>query len=194
MTSSPPPDDSAEPWLDTDTETALAEALRAAFAPAELLPARHAQILAAALEDPFAAPTQEEVRESERLRHALESDDDAHAGAALARALAAAARPAPLSEPRARRVAERAVRSRTNVVFVAFGAAALAAAAAFALFLARPTLEAQGDRPALARSRSTAELFHERFEPGQATARIDRIVSLRERELRDNQYALWGVR
>jgi hypothetical protein len=196
MTDSLPPGDGAEPWLDAKAEEALAEALRSAFAPGELAPARHAQILAAALEDPFAPPTEDELRESERLRQALETGDDAHAGAALARALAAAARPAPLAEPRARRVAERAVRPRTNVVFVTFGAAALAAAAVFALFVARPTLKKEGGVAAIAlvRSRSTSELFHERFEPGQATARIDRITSSRERDLRDNQYARWGVR
>lgn len=194
MTDAPPPDDADEPWLDASSEEALGRALRSAFVPTELSPARHAEILAAALEDPFAPPTEDELRESERLRHALETGDDAHAGAALARALAAAARSAELPEPRARRVAERAVRTRTNVVFVSFGAAALAAAAAFALLVARPAQHKASDIPALARSRSTSDLFHDRFEPGQATARIDRIASSRERDLRDNQYALWGVR
>jgi hypothetical protein len=195
MTDSLPPDDGThEPWLDAQAEDALAEALRAAFAPRELSPARHAEILAAALEDPFAPATEDELRESERLRQALETGDDSHAAAALARALATAARPAPLPEIRARRMAEQSLRGRTNVVFVAFGAVTLAAAAALALLVVRPTLEKPTDVPALARSRSTAELFHERFEPGQASARIDRIASSRERDLRDNQYALWGVR
>jgi hypothetical protein len=195
VTDSLPPDDgSGEPWLDAQAEEALAQALRAAYAPDALSPQRHAEILAAALEDPFAPATADELRESERLRLALETGDDAHAGAALARALAAAARPTPLPEPRAKQVAERSLRGRTNVVFVTFGAAALAAAAAFALLFARPAQQKPADLPALARSRSTSELFHERFEPGQASARIDRIASSRERDLRDNQYALWGVR
>jgi hypothetical protein len=192
-------DDRPEQWLEPDAEAALAEALRAAFAPVELDPARHAEILTAALEDPFAPPTEDELRESERLRHALETGDDTHAGAALARALSAAVRPEPLPRASAERVAARAVRRRTNVVFVAFGGAALAAAAALALLLAQPrtkqaTMATAAPAAGLARSRSTAELFSERFEPGQTTARIDRIASSREREWRDNQYALWGVR
>jgi len=184
----------AGPWLEPETEAALAEALRSALAPAELDPARHRAILEAALEDPLAAPSADELRESERLRQALESDDSDHAGAALARALRAAARPEALAPERSRRATERALPRRPNVVFVAFGAVALAAAAGFGLLLTSPRLEKAEALPALARSRSTAELFHEPFEPGRASARIDRIASLREREGRDNQYALWGLR
>jgi len=181
-------------WLEPQAEAALAQALRSAFAPAELDPARHRAILEAALEDPLAPPSADELRESERLRQALENDDADHPAAALARALRAAAHPVPLEPERGRRVTERALSRRPNVVFVAFGAAALAAAAAFALSFTSPRLEKGAALPALARSRSTAQLFHERFEPGQASARIDRIATLREREWRDNQYALWGLR
>jgi len=184
----------AGPFLEPEAEAALAEALRSAYAPGELDPARHRAILEMALEDPLAPPSADELRESERLRQALETGDDAHAGAALARALRAAANPAPLAPEHTRRVAERALPRRPNVVFVTFGAAALAAAAAFALLVAHPRAEKQSAPLALARSRSTAELFSERFEPGQATARIDRIASYREREWRDNQYALWGLK
>ena len=184
----------AGPWLEPEAEADLARALRSAFAPGELDPARHRRILEAALEDPFAPPSADELRESERLRQALDAGDSEHAGAALARALRAAAHPDPLPPADARRVAERAAARRPNVVFVTFGAVALTAAAAFAILFSSPRLEKSAPAPELARSRSTAELFHEPFEPGQASARIDRIALSREREWRDNQYALWGLR
>jgi hypothetical protein len=188
-----------EPPLDADAEERLAAALRAAYAPDELDPARHAEILALALEDPFAAPSDDELRESERLRHALERDDASHPDAVLARALRAAASPEPLTARDASRIAAKATPPKTNVVYVTFGAIALAAAASFALFLARPVARPAAMRSAapqatLVRSRSTQELFHERFEPGEASARIDRIAAAREHDWRENQYALWGVR
>ncbi|HEX5101089.1 MAG TPA: hypothetical protein VFV94_16375 [Polyangiaceae bacterium] len=182
------------PLLEPATEAALAEALRSAYAPGELDPARHRAILDAALDDPFAPASDEELRESERLRQALETGDDEHADAVLARALRAATNPEALPPERTREAAARALPRKPNVVFVAFGAAALAAAAALALLIARPPAAKTSPPVALARSRSTAELFSERFEPGQASARIDRIASSREREWRDNQYALWGLK
>jgi len=193
---SDPRDDELDdaPLLEPAAEAALAEALRSAYAPSELDRARHRAILEAALEDPLAPPTEDELRESERLRQALETGDDEHAGAALARALRAAASAEALAPERIRHVAERALPRKPNVVFVTFGAVALAAAAAFALLVAHPRAAKTSAPVALARSRSTADLFSERFEPGQASARIDRIASSREREWRDNQYALWGLK
>jgi hypothetical protein len=182
------------PLLEPEAEAALAEALRSAYAPSELDPARHRVMLEAALEDPLAPASADELRESERLRQALETDDAEHAGASLARALRAAANPEALAPERTRRVADHALPRKPNVVFVTFGAAALAAAAAFALLFAHPRAERPSAHVALARSRSTAALFSERFEPGQTSARIDRIASSREREWRDNQYALWGLK
>lgn len=131
--------DAGEPWLDEAEEQRLAAALRAAYAPAELDPVRHAEILALALEDPFAEPSDDELRESERLRQALESDDVSHPDAALARALRAATSPEPLPRSEARRLAATVTPKKPNVVYVAFGGVALAAAAAFALFVARPS-------------------------------------------------------
>jgi hypothetical protein len=209
------------PVLDPAEEAELAEALRAAYAPAELSPERHARLLAFALEDPFASASADELRESERLRQALETGDDGHADAALARALRSAVSP-PSLPGKARERAEASVRlgpaapaasppsrssaaePRRNVVFVTFGALALAAAAGFALMLARPSAEPSASAalaaasaapaPALLQSRTTGELFHERFEASATTARIDRITSARARELRENRYALWGLR
>jgi hypothetical protein len=195
--------------LAPEAEEELAAALRAAFAPAQLDPARHRQILEMALEDPLAPPTEDEMRESERLRIALETSDTGHPDAALARALKTALAPNTPGTGEAERAAERlsSSRPRGRVIYVSFGAVALAAAAAFALFVARPDTSPTAQRSgpaaatrgvetarALAASRTTGDLFSERFEPGKATDRIDRIALVRERELRENRYALWGVR
>jgi hypothetical protein len=194
--------------LPPEVEAELAEALRAAFAPAPLDPARHAELLALALEDPFAPASEEELRASERLRRALDEGDDSHADAALARALRAAVAPEAVSAPLQTRAQAGATArkdapagggsSRGNVVYASFGALALAAAAAFVVWFALPREPANvgsaAVRPTLVQSRTTAPLFAEPFEPGEATARIDRIAHSRERELRENRYALWGVR
>jgi hypothetical protein len=195
------PDDDAlasEPELDEATERALAEALRAAWTPGALDPRRHAELLAFAFEDPFAPPSAEEARESERLRTALAAGDERDADVRLLRALSAANEPkAPRREasvaagaalagaPRAR---------KSNVLFVSFGAATLAAAAAFALFFALPAQKAAPAAERLAPSRSTAELFEREFEQGGATERIDVIASARAHDLRENRYAMWGAR
>lgn len=196
MTHSPRPDalDDDLPPLEPREEAALAEALRRAYAPRELDPTRHAEILRAALEDPFAPATEDELRESERLRQALEHGDDAHPDASLARALASALRPAELPRAAAERAVQRVKPRGPNVVYVTFGALALAAAAAFALFVARPGGDATPANAALVPSRTTEPLFHEAFVTGASSERIDRIASARERDARENRYALWGVR
>lgn len=51
----------------------------------------------------------------------------------------------------------------------------------------------QPEQPAMALSRSTAPLFREPFETSQTTTRIDRIVALRGREMRQNRYLAWRV-
>jgi hypothetical protein len=194
VTSQKPPDDGseAEAPLDSAEEARLGAALRAAYAPVEIDAVRHAEILHLALEDPFAPASEDELRASERLRRALEDGDAGNADAALARALGAAMNPSSLPNAAAARLASRAARSKPNVVFVTFGAIALAAAAGFALLLAHP--KATPNEPVLARSRTTQDLFREPFEAGRTTERIDRIASARERDARENRYALWGVR
>jgi hypothetical protein len=191
--------DSGEPEelvpLDPAVERELAEALRSAWSPAALDADVHRRILDAALEDPFAEPTEDEVRESDRLRHALESDDGSHPDVELARALRRAVKPGTekpaVAVPRAGRAAGR-------VVYATFGAVALAAAAAFALFVARPRSEpaAMGalSSRTLRVSRPTGDLFAERFTTGGATERIDRVASARAHDLRENRYTAWGVR
>lgn len=188
----PPLPETEEAPLEPAAENALVQALRAAYAPAPLAPARHAELLALALEDPFAPPNEEEARASERLRQALDRGDDTHEAAVLARALRAAVNPTPLP-PAAERRAARATAPRASVVYVAFGAVALAVAAGFALFLARPSVPAESAAE-LVPSRSTQELFREPFATGEASARIDRIALARERDARENRYSAWGVR
>src|SRR5262245_54840121 len=90
-----PGDDERE--LDEASERELSEALRSAWDPAPLDPRRHAELLEQALVDPFAPPSDEEARESERLRHALETGDESHGDVRLLRALSAAQKPAALS-------------------------------------------------------------------------------------------------
>jgi hypothetical protein len=184
--------------LDPAVEHDLLEAIRAAWDPAPLDPTRHRQILEVALEDPFAEPTEDEVRESARLRRALEEGDTSHPDAELARALRSAVRPSS-ARPEATGATPHATgRGAGRVVYATFGAVALAAAAGFALFVARPRSEpeAQSAAPARARhaSRPTGELFAERFKTGGTTERIDRIALARAHDLRENRYASWGVR
>jgi hypothetical protein len=196
--------DSEHPLLEPEAESKLGEALRSAWAPTEIDPAVNEQLIEAALVDPFAPATEDEVRESERLRAALEGQAD-HPATELCDLLRAASDPTPL-EPRAaeRLVPQQLRKHRGNVIYVAFGAAAAVAALAAALAL----LVSPVERPepaatrsvlpvpqrSLAVSRSTAPLFDSKFETGETTARIDRITLQREREFRDNRYAAWGLR
>lgn len=186
------------PELDRLEEERLGALLRHAFAPSEIDPARHEQLLEAALEDPFAPASASEIAESERLRQALDGAGD-HAHLTLARALSAAygARAAsPTVEPSV--VLNAASRPSRQVIYYRFGAAVATLAAAAAILLSVTGSERRAPAPdlpsfALAQSRSTAPLFRADPAPGAST-RIDRIASVRGRELRDNRYALWGVR
>jgi hypothetical protein len=197
-------DDDLLELLAPELEEELGSALRAAWAPDALDPALNEALIAQALEDPLAAPSEEELVESERLRRALDGDGS-HPSADLARALAAAAAPRPLSSPAAERLAQQALgrsagRGKSNVIYVVFGsvAAVAALAASVLLFVKAGTAVDSGSvaRAArdLAQSRSTAPLFHEKFDATTTTARIDRIALARARDLRSNRYALWGVR
>ena len=72
----------------------------------------------------------------------------------------------------------------------------LAAAAVLLLVVGtRRTRAPTAELPALGllQSRSTATLF-ESASVGAPSARIDRIASVRARDLRANRYAEWGVR
>jgi hypothetical protein len=189
----------ADERISPDDEPELAEALRAAHAPRSLDPARSELLVEQALEDPLRAPTEEEIRESARLREALESGGD-HPDVRLARALATALAPPEQHDPaRFAQLASRAIESRQraaaggNVIHVVFGVAAgvVALAAAIAIVV-RPSSDAAPE-PVLRVSRSTAPMFREPFDTRRTSARVDRIALARERDLRANRYALWGV-
>ncbi|RYZ02909.1 MAG: hypothetical protein EOO73_29755 [Myxococcales bacterium] len=196
--------DDQEPFLLPEEEAEVLALLQAAVRPSELDPKVHELLLAVALEDPLAPPSEAELVESARLRDAL-ADGRPHPdagllsalgapfgtaidGDAVDRALAAASATPPAAEA-----------PRRSVVYVLFGgaSAALAAAAAVALLFAAPKPEpsaATPTAPQWVRPRSTEELFDERFETSGTTARMDRIASARGRDLRDNRYAAWGLR
>jgi hypothetical protein len=196
--------DHLEQLLAPDVEQQLAEALRAAWAPTELDPRLNEQLVAAALEDPLAPPSTQELVESQRLRDALEGRGG-HPDADLARALQAASGRAQLGRKAADKLVDQTLRRRpeSNVIYVAFGVASgvAAVAAALALLLtpaepgpgtaARPAH--RGSDSSLALSRSTAPLFKAKFELSRASARVDRIALARARDLRHNRFAGWGV-
>jgi hypothetical protein len=164
-------------------------------------------------DDPDAPPSEEERAAAEDLRAALEGARPANDDAALAGALRAAYAPKDLAPDAHRAIVARAIdggargagaagASRGRVVRVSFGAGAvLALAASVALALYRdpspaPTMSA-GAVPGipLALSRSTQELFDAPFaRAGGETSRIDRIAMARGADLRDNEFARWGVR
>jgi len=216
------PSDDA-PSLTSAEEAALTEAIVCAFRPAELDPDVNEALIESCLEDPLRAATEEERVESERFRRALEGHGqhpdldlvrgllEAHgpgraesgslAGAnerALERALGAASQTA----------ATPSKRGQGNVVFVSFGVlTALAAAAAVLLVVFFPSAErgptaavpagvpaaARAPAPRLTQSRSSEALFDAKFERDHTTERVDRIASVRARELRQNRFQQWGV-
>jgi hypothetical protein len=181
-----------------EQETQLAEAVRAAWAPSELDAQRHERILRDVLDDPFAEPSEDERREADALRRALDGDGQ-HPDAELARHLVAALRLTPVELGASERALEKALpprAQRSNLILVAFGVAAsgLALAAGVALVIA--SLQ-RSDAPAARQytaSRSLSPLLHADAAELSPSQRIDRVVSVRARELRANRYAAWGVR
>ena len=204
--------DQEEPLLTPAQLTELLEALEAALRPGELDGASNERLIQMALEDPLAPATEEELAESERLRDALERGA-AHEAVATLAVLRAAFEASDASEPLIESSVNQAVhealhsapapaplppKRRSNLVFAVFGAtsAVLAAAAMLLLFVGTASRSASEASLAasLAKPRSTAPLFTERFDTEGTTARMDAIASARSRDLRDNRYASWGVR
>lgn len=118
----------------------------------------------------------------------------------LARVLRAAWSPEDLSpEEHAKLVAQAIAPRRATVVRVSFGASAILALAASILLVVwtdktpRPQPPKLG--PSLSLSRSTQSLFARPFAPtGGESARVDRIAMARAADLRENEFAKWGVR
>ena len=189
--------ESVLPQLSDEQEAELAQALRGAALPPALDRKLNELLIEQALTDPLAPPNEQEIAESERLRDALATGSP-HPDLELATALAVAHRPPSAQPKHLEELSERALATRRSaVIYVAFGVGAgvAALAAAIALFVA-PVHERSsvpGRQEPLALSRSTAAMFHSPFETGETTARLDRIAVVRERELRANRYALWGV-
>ncbi len=154
-------------------------------------------------DDPDAPPSEEEMAQAEKLRKDLDDPRRESQLAELARTVSAAWEPRDLSKEEHRLLVERAVsrpvtRARdARVIRVFFGATAMLALAASVLLVLRGGQPGpHGPVPlSLALSRSTQELFEEQFPPtGGETRRIDRIAMARATDLRDNEFARWGVR
>ncbi|MFZ5891530.1 MAG: hypothetical protein ACOY0T_10805 [Myxococcota bacterium] len=195
----PPNDAEGEVPLTPEEEASFAEALRAALEPRELDVGVHERILQRALHDPLAPASSEERAEAERLRDALEGRGESEF-AALAEALRVATQaPKPeLAQAAHERALDSALPRRSNVIWAAFGAVggALALAAAFALVvtpLRKEGAPAPQRSAELARSRSLAPLLNNEAPRLSPSERMDRIASVRERDLRKNRYARWGV-
>jgi len=187
----------------TETEEQrLAAALRSAFAPGQIDPERHERLLRAALDDPFAPPSPDELVESERLRRALDGEAEGdHLDLVLARALSAAHSPQAAPEASLAQAARGLEARAAKVLYLRFGGviASLAVAAGVVLTFGSRAVRAPAPAPdlqtlTLAQSRSTAPLFPSALAAGPPSTRIDRIASVRARELRENRYALWGLR
>jgi hypothetical protein len=117
----------------------------------------------------------------------------------LARVLRAAWSPEDLSPEEHRKLVARAVAPRrATVVRVSFGASALLALAASILLVLwsdKPPRPGPNLGPVLSLSRSTQSLFARPFAPsGGESARVDRIAMARAADLRENEFAKWGVR
>jgi hypothetical protein len=158
--------------------------------------------------DPEAPPTEDEVAEATKLRDALASGAGGDESAELARALSAAWSPRDLSpgDHRARVARALAARPRPHrrvwASRASFAAGAIVALAAGALVILRGALGPSPSAPvgpegstAFIASRSTQPLFAEPFaSTGGQTSRVDRIAMARAADLRENEFARWGVR
>jgi hypothetical protein len=154
---------------------------------------------------PEAPPTEAELASAASLRNALERgrpDGPGDADWEMLEAIRAAADPSPLSEERQRRILEEALanKPRGKVIYFAFGGVATMAAmaAVLALVVKSPAMHpevASAASPAMALSRSTAELFPDGIPAkGGTSDRVDRIAYARARDLRENRFSRWGVR
>src|SRR5580704_17406867 len=140
-------------------------------------------------DDPDAPPSEDESRQAQELRAALEDPHRTSELAELARSLSSSWEPRDLSPEQHRAHIDRALSlaggraRRGRLIRVSFGAGAMLALAASVL------LALWGDQRGpgagllpvpLAVSRSTQELFDEQFAPkGGETRRIDRIAMAR---------------
>jgi len=165
------------------------------------------------IDDPDAPPSEEELAASSALRDALDDPSATGAEVELARSLRSAWSPRDLAPEQHADLVKEAVarrdtvrRRRATVVRVSFGASAVVALAAGVLLVVwngsggsmvgrPPSPDLARSYAAVAVSRSTQPLFTDRFAPrGGESGRIDRIAMARASDLRDNEFAKWGVR
>ncbi len=150
--------------------------------------------------DPDAPPSEAERAAAESLRDALQHGHE-QAEADLARALSAAWNPRDLAPAEHRAIVDAALsrrQARGRIIRVSFGASAIIALAASVMLVVSSGKHPPNVRPSpasIAVSRSTQPLFPDRFAAvGGESARIDRIAMARSTDLRDNEFAKWGVR
>jgi hypothetical protein len=188
------PEGDVEAELGVEEQQRLGELLKAGWAAAEIDPQRHRALLERALDRGLGTEAEP----------ALEELPAEKPDAELVAALRAAVSPQPLDPARAEQILRGSLgaaprRKPSNLVFAVFGAVsgglALAAVLLLVLRSALPErLHGRTAAHALARSRSTAPLFSEKFRVEDSSERIERIALVRARELRNNRFAGWGVR
>lgn len=192
-----PPGDGPLAVLPAEQKESLAQALRAAWAPAPLDASIQKRLIEMVLDDPLAPPSSAEHEQAERLRQALEGPETDRPDAALASALKSAYAPTALDGRRERALRDATSPASPKIWLVGALATALAAAATWLVWVSSSrSTETMAPRvavPHIYLSRSTTPLFDERFEVGAASARLDRIAAERARELRDNRFAVWGL-
>jgi hypothetical protein len=195
-------------------EHEFAEVLRAAYDPASMEPIDNDALIDRALgiesaqRDPSATGAERDA--AGRLRDAMahpQTDGRDEPEIELADALVSAYRPRGIDPLRnellitraLRRSSQRTVSRRVLPVVTAAVLGVAAMAAGVALYL-RPVTDkpvATATAPMMQRSRSTADLFDAATpfpRVGGESARVDRIANARAADLRDNRFALWGVR
>jgi len=190
-------------------EDPLALGLRGAYAPTALAEADLDAIVSRAFGDE-SATTGTERAAAERLRAELDGAAPLGEGAQLLLALKLAAHPTAIPPARNEALIQAALRRASTrargllarriapVTMAALaGVATLAAGVALLLDHTQTTSPADGAAAALVRARSADDLF-EAGTPfprrGGESARVDRIASAREADLRRNRFAAWGVR
>lgn len=191
----------------------LVDVLRAAYEPADLDESENDALINRALGiGPSDAPATNSEREAaDRLREAIRhphSEDRDEPQIEMLDALVAAHRPKGIDPLRNELLITRALKGSSQrtvqrrvvpvVTAAILGVAAMAAGISLYLQGSGASSEtANVTAPALQRSRSTTNLFDAATpfpRVGGESARMDRISNARAADLRNNRFALWGVR
>lgn len=154
------------------------------------------------LDDPDAPPTAEELAMIAKLDGEMSASEDE-----FAEALKAAYAPQDIDHATHERLVSKAleqlptaaakqkVSKENRVAKWVFGASTTLAIAAGVALILKTSLTGPGpSQPELVKCRTTADLFAEPFAAGEQSSRLERISAARERDLRANSFARWGVR